>query len=44
MRTRHLLLALTLSLPFSPVASALSEFGIEGMGVVSTRADEIRAT
>ena len=44
MRTRHLLLALTLSLPFSPIASALSEFGIEGMGVVSTRADEIRAT
>ncbi|MGE8227345.1 MAG: TolB family protein [Stenotrophomonas sp.] len=44
MRTRRLLLALTLSLPFSPVASALSEFGIEGMGVVSTRADEIRAT
>ena len=44
MRTRHLLLALPLSLPFSPMASALSEFGIEGMGVVSTRADEIRAT
>lgn len=44
MRTHHLLLALTLSLPFSPIASALSEFGIEGMGVVSTRADENRAT
>lgn len=44
MRPHRLLLALTLSLPFSPVASALSEFGIEGMGVVSTRTDEIRAT
>lgn len=44
MRTRRLLLALSLSLPFTPIASALSEFGIEGMGIVSTGADEIRAT
>ena len=44
MRTRLLLLALTASLPFTPAASALSEYGIEGMGVVSTRADELRAT
>lgn len=44
MRTRPLLLALTASLLCTPVASALSEFGIEGMGVVSTRADEQRAT
>ena len=44
MRPRPLLLALTASLLFTPLASALSEFGIEGMGVVSTRADEARAT
>ncbi len=44
MRTRPLLLALAASLLFTPAASALSEFGIEGMGVVSTRADELRAT
>ncbi|MEN5208331.1 TolB-like protein [Stenotrophomonas terrae] len=44
MRTRRLLLALSLSLPFTPIASALSEFGIEGMGIVSTGADEMRAT
>ncbi|MGH8053797.1 MAG: TolB family protein [Stenotrophomonas sp.] len=44
MRTRPLLLALTASLLFTPAASALSEFGIEGMGMVSTRADELRAT
>ncbi len=44
MRTRPLLLALTASLLCSPVASALSEFGIEGMGMVSTRADELRGT
>lgn len=44
MRTRPLLLALTASLLCTPAASALSEFGIEGMGVVSTRADELRAT
>lgn len=44
MRTRPLLLALTASLLCSPVASALSEFGIEGMGVVSIRADELRAS
>jgi Tol biopolymer transport system component len=44
MRTRPLLLALTASLLCTPVASALSEFGIEGMGVVSTRADELRAS
>lgn len=44
MRTRPLLLALALSLLFSPAASALSEFGIEGMGMVTTRADELRAT
>ena len=44
MRTGPLLLALTTSLLFTPAASALSEYGIEGMGVVSTRADELRAT
>jgi Tol biopolymer transport system component len=44
MRTGPQLLALIASLLFTPVASALSEYGIEGMGVVSTRADELRAT
>ncbi len=40
MRTRSLLLALSASLLCTPSASALSEFGIEGMGVVSTPANE----
>lgn len=44
MRTGPLLLALIASLLSTPAASALSEFGIEGMGVVSTRADELRAS
>ncbi|MCW4454401.1 hypothetical protein OK348_06290 [Flavobacterium sp. MXW15] len=44
MRTPSLLLALTASLLFAPTASALSEYGIEGMGVVSTPANEARAT
>ncbi len=44
MRTGPLLLALSTSLLFTPAASALSEYGIEGMGVVSSRADELRAT
>lgn len=37
-------LALSLSLLFTPAAMALSEFGIEGMGVVSTKANESQAT
>lgn len=37
-------LALSLSLLFAPTAMALSEFGIEGMGVVSTKANESQAT
>ncbi len=44
MRTRSLLLALSASLLFAPRVTALAEFGIEGIGVVSTRADELRAT
>lgn len=44
MRTPLSLLALSLSLLFAPGAMALSEFGIEGMGVVSTKANEAQAT
>ena len=44
MRTPMSLLALSLSLLFAPGAMALSEFGIEGMGVVSTPANELGAT
>ncbi|HEY0332896.1 MAG TPA: TolB-like protein [Stenotrophomonas sp.] len=44
MRIRLTLLALTASLLFVPAASGLSEFGIEGMGVVSTPAVEVRGT
>lgn len=44
MRTPLSLLALSLSLLSAPCAMALSEFGIEGMGVVSTRANEAQAT
>ncbi len=44
MRTPALPLALAASLLCAPPAFALSEFGIEGMGVVSTKADETRAS
>jgi hypothetical protein len=44
MRTPLSLLALGLSLLSAPDAMALSEFGIEGMGVVSTKANEAQAT
>lgn len=44
MRTPLSLLALCASLLSMPQAMALSEFGIEGMGVVSTRANEAQAT
>jgi len=44
MRTPLSLLALSLSLLSAPGAMALSEFGIEGMGVVSTKANEGQAT
>jgi len=44
MRTPALPLALAASLLCAPSAFALSEFGIEGMGVVSTQADETRAS
>ncbi|MGH8038723.1 MAG: TolB family protein [Stenotrophomonas sp.] len=44
MRTPLSLLALGLSLLSAPEAMALSEFGIEGMGVVSTKANEAQAT
>lgn len=44
MRTPLSLLALSLSLLSAPGAMALSEFGIEGMGVVSTKANEAQAT
>ena len=44
MRTPLSLLALCASLLSMPQAMALSEFGIEGMGVVSTRANESQAT
>lgn len=37
-------LALIASLLFTLPASGLSEFGIEGMGVVSTKANEVRGT
>lgn len=38
------MLALAASLLCAPTASGLSEFGIEGMGVVSTPANEVRGT
>lgn len=38
------LLVLAASLLFVPAASGLAEFGIEGMGMVSTPANEARAT
>lgn len=44
MRITLPLLVLAASLLSAPVAMALNEYGIEGMGVVSTRADEGRAT
>ncbi|WP_434990282.1 TolB-like protein [Xanthomonas melonis] len=44
MRLRWTLPALAASLLFAPSASGLAEFGIEGMGVVSTPANEARAT
>lgn len=44
MRITPPLLVLAASLLSAPVAVALNEYGIEGMGVVSTRADEGRAT
>ena len=44
MRIVPTLLAITASLLCAPAAMALNEYGIEGMGVVSTRADEGRAT
>lgn len=44
MRIAPTLLVLAASLLSAPVAMALNEYGIEGMGVVSTRADEGRAT
>ena len=44
MQLRWTLLALAASLLCVPVASGLAEFGIEGMGVVSTPANEARAT
>ncbi|MDV3470055.1 hypothetical protein RZA67_15135 [Stenotrophomonas sp. C3(2023)] len=44
MRSALPLLAFTASLLCAPVAMALNEYGIEGMGVVSTRADEGRAS
>jgi len=44
MRPPTLRLTLSLSLLFAPAAMALSEFGIEGMGVVSTKANESQAT
>ncbi|WP_386262726.1 TolB family protein [Xanthomonas translucens] len=44
MRTPALPLALAASLLCAPLAFALSEFGIEGMGVVSTKASETRAS
>ena len=43
MRMPIALLALAASLLFTPMAAALSEFGIEGMGRVSSRANEQRA-
>lgn len=44
MRIAPTLLVLAASLLSAPVAMALNEYGIEGMGVVSSRADEGRAT
>jgi Tol biopolymer transport system component len=44
MRIRGSLLALAASVLCVPTATGLAEFGIEGMGVVSTPADELRAT
>ena len=44
MRTAPTLLVLAASLLCAPVAMALSEYGIEGMGVVSTKAAEGRAS
>ncbi|WP_313139443.1 hypothetical protein [Stenotrophomonas sp.] len=44
MRITPTLLVLAASLLSAPVAMALNEYGIEGMGMVSTRADEGRAT
>jgi hypothetical protein len=44
MRNSPLRLAFMASLLVSPVAAALSEFGIEGMGRVSSPANEARAT
>ncbi|WP_045728689.1 PD40 domain-containing protein [Xanthomonas sp. GPE 39] len=44
MRTHALPLALVASLLCAPSAFALSEFGMEGMGVVSTVAEETRAS
>ncbi|WMJ70922.1 hypothetical protein [Stenotrophomonas sp. 24(2023)] len=44
MRTALPLLVLAASLLPPPVAVALNEYGIEGMGVVSTRAEEGRAS
>lgn len=44
MRMLAPLLALAGSLLFTPMAAALSEYGIEGMGRVSTRANEGRAS
>lgn len=44
MRSALTLLAFCASLLFPPVAMALNEYGIEGMGVVSTRANEGRAS
>ncbi|KAB7767581.1 TolB family protein, partial [Xanthomonas maliensis] len=44
MAFRWPLLALAASLLFVPSASGLAEFGIEGMGVVSTVANELRAS
>jgi hypothetical protein len=44
MRIRMTLLALAASVLCAPSAAGLAEFGIEGMGVVSTPANETRAT
>jgi len=44
MRSALPLLVCAASLLCTPVAMALNEYGIEGMGVVSTRADEGRAS
>ncbi len=44
MRIPLSLLALSASLLCTPAAMALSEFGIEGMGVVSTKANEAQGT